>query len=81
MSIYKVSTGEGSSAYMHIVTANTHVRDSNGLTLINALGQQVAMFPTFNWMLVDEAEKKEAATTEPKATEEETTSSPAASGE
>lgn len=80
MSIYKVNTPDGRT---HVVEAYTHVRDSNGLTLVAEGGKQVAMFPAFNWMLVSEAEKSEeqAPANETPATDESSVTSPAASGE
>lgn len=76
MSLYKVNTGDQT----HAVTAFTHVRDSNGLTLVSEGGKQVAMFPSFNWMLVTESESAETPATEEPSGDSSVTS-PAASGE
>ncbi|QBF27168.1 hypothetical protein EXN22_16260 [Pseudomonas tructae] len=47
MTSYEVSTPDG---VLHLIEAVTHVRDSNGLTLLVDGGKAVAMFPVFSWM-------------------------------
>ncbi|MCO7563559.1 hypothetical protein NJI34_00260 [Pseudomonas sp. S 311-6] len=85
MTTYEVGTPDG---ILHTIEAITHVRDSNGLTLLVDGGKAVAMFPVFSWMrLASSVVEPGTGTTEVISTEAgETTTSgevaaPAASGE
>ncbi|MDH0042445.1 hypothetical protein [Pseudomonas juntendi] len=71
MSQYEVSTPDG---VLHNIEAATHVRDSNGLTLLVDGGKAVAMFPVFNWMrlvtvVLDTGTGSSTSTTDPSSSE------------
>jgi len=79
---YEVSTPDG---VLHTIDALTHVRDSNGLTLLSDGGKAVAMFPVFSWMRQVPAVVESTDTASSNNASETTTSgevvAPAASGE
>lgn len=78
MTKYEVSTPDG---VLHIIEAVTHVRDSNGLTLLVDGGKSVAMFPVFTWMRQTATVIDTPAVTLPTSTASAEVSTPAATGE
>lgn len=78
MAQYEVKTPDG---VLHDIEAVTHVRDSNGLTLLGDEGKTVAMFPSFSWMRLVPAQGQEPVAPVEGATGDAGTSSPVAVGE
>lgn len=79
MTQYEVSTPDG---VLHTIEAATHVRDSNGLTLLIDGGKSVAMFPVFNWMRVQSVVADTSASTNTsETTASREVAAPAATGE